>query len=392
MRTAKWTLLVLFSILFAWTCKVTCLMQVDIACPGFVDPADGNRALAYHAPAYEAAVKQCNTIYAGVFHFTLTYLIEQSYVNVRDNSADRLAGWYYDQRRRTPGSVTAIVSPGNYDTTLVHQLTDHWSILCLATLGYQKSEYTSMTPTTTMISAAFVNSPVVTIMNLLTWHGWRNVFAVVDDESVPIYRGIMETLGRTKTNPPIRLLQRHIIASALASFTKLLTEFELESRVEAAGLNLTTGEFVFICYEPYPFPKSYGVLHWQRPGEVVDNEARVSNSVFIITQGADARLWTSNEPRSKEEVLELDAVRTRSTKMFHIGFEIYAHLQLARNASRSLLMVNPYDPTDSRTASNDVAKVAGTFRVRGKELYNINITADEQVRHFKSLADPNVLR
>lgn len=100
-----------------WAGTVTFVIEVEIACPGFVDPAGGTLALAYHAPAYERAVKDANQIYADIFNFTLT-LITWKGVKVMtaadtqvDNAENYLAAWYYGGDRDLD-SVAAVISPG----------------------------------------------------------------------------------------------------------------------------------------------------------------------------------------------------------------------------------------------------------------------------------------
>ncbi|OWA49911.1 hypothetical protein BV898_14446 [Hypsibius exemplaris] len=54
--------------------EVLAVIQVELACPDLVSPLSGNGALAYHRPAYETAVEECNRIYEGRFNFTMTFM------------------------------------------------------------------------------------------------------------------------------------------------------------------------------------------------------------------------------------------------------------------------------------------------------------------------------
>lgn len=52
------------------------VIQVELACPGFVDPEVSVSALAITGPGFEMAVEDVNSRYMGIFNFTLTYLFE----------------------------------------------------------------------------------------------------------------------------------------------------------------------------------------------------------------------------------------------------------------------------------------------------------------------------
>ncbi|OQV14512.1 hypothetical protein BV898_11234 [Hypsibius exemplaris] len=193
----------------------TCLTQVEIACPIFTSTFGGNGALPFHGPAFEAAVKECNRIYAGVFNFTITFITAATVEETIDNFAGNIARWHFDPKRSS--DIDAIISPGSMDPTLIHQLTSHWNILCLSTTVARKSEY-NLRPATTMIAATFVSLPSIatTLTTLLSSHGWITVFLVIDRGSTPAYYSIADELDRTnKTVPRIRYLKRNIVAKNL---------------------------------------------------------------------------------------------------------------------------------------------------------------------------------
>ena len=48
------------------------VIQVETTCPGFVALSSGKGAVAYQAPAYEAAINDSNRIYAGISNFSST--------------------------------------------------------------------------------------------------------------------------------------------------------------------------------------------------------------------------------------------------------------------------------------------------------------------------------
>ena len=90
--------------------QIQSIIQVEIVCPGFTSLDGGNGALVYHVPAYEAAVKDANRLYMGIFNFSLT-LIMDDWSTVEDNIAELVAKWYY-ARNRNSDIVTAVIAPG----------------------------------------------------------------------------------------------------------------------------------------------------------------------------------------------------------------------------------------------------------------------------------------
>ena len=117
-------MLLLFA-LFALGPRLTVgVIEVEIACPGFVNLNGGNGALPYHVPAYEAAINDSNHLYAGVFRFSLALIIDNRSAGAtmaannaanlyyEDNAVNLLARWYYARDRRMD-SVTGIITPGN---------------------------------------------------------------------------------------------------------------------------------------------------------------------------------------------------------------------------------------------------------------------------------------
>ncbi|OQV14514.1 hypothetical protein BV898_11236 [Hypsibius exemplaris] len=307
-----------------------CLTQVEIGCPIYMSTAGGNGALAFHGPAFETAVKECNRMYTGVINITLTFIVSATFEETFDNFANDISRWYLSQRRSS--DIAAVISPGSMDPTPVHQLTSHWNIICLSTMRASPSAF-KLRPATTMIASTFVSIPSIVgiISNLLWSHRWITVFLVVDRRSVPAYITIAEELERVNTGKA-RFLKRYIQAKELASFDEFLREFKRESRVmiflgrenfirrlmvDAAALNMTNGEFVYLCDGSFPNSRTYGDLQWRIPGE--------------------------------------DAVN-----------------QMAREAFRSLLLVHPYETTDIPAALKK-SELVNSFRLQAKQRYNVNM-------------------
>lgn len=43
--------------------------------------------------------------------------------------------------------------------------------------------------------------------------------------------------------------------------------YKLCMQVDAYQMNMTNGDFVFLCHEPYPMPKNFGRFTWEIPGD-----------------------------------------------------------------------------------------------------------------------------
>ncbi|OWA53348.1 hypothetical protein BV898_17781 [Hypsibius exemplaris] len=319
------------------------VIQVEIASPGFVPPGGGNGALAYHGPAIQAAVAECNKIYLGIFHFTLTFAVRGFGEDVNDtsaaldNGADLLANWYWT-RRRDPNGISVVISPGSYYFTDVHQLTGHWNIPCISTLSSTRSLYT-LQPAPVMVVTSFVTPIVIgqVFAKLLSTFGWTTVFVVIDETSVPVYEGILLSLDlalRLSTSRTKIDLKKHRIASnKLPSFRVLLNQFRNSSRVmvylgraeqmrrlmiDAESLNMTKGEFVYICDEPYPFPKSYGIVKWFTADGKDNDMARSAFRSLLVVHPHAALNWS--DPAIQSRVAKF---RAGSRDLFNITVELF---------------------------------------------------------------------
>ncbi|OWA51345.1 hypothetical protein BV898_15831 [Hypsibius exemplaris] len=217
----------------------TAVIQVEIACPGFIDPrAGGNGALAYHGPAFEAAVRESNRLHADKFNFTLAYLSDDSKVVPPDiafisMTPDLLAEWFYRKRQFAADGVPVIISPGNLDNTAVHQLTSAYNILCISTMAFTKSEF-KLRPAPVPISFGTVSTPSIAaaIFSLLVKYNWRNVFLVLDLSSAPVYQGIQSDMMKSKESQTIKFDVRKVTTTNLLTFKRLLEDFAALSREE----------------------------------------------------------------------------------------------------------------------------------------------------------------
>ncbi|OQV16011.1 hypothetical protein BV898_09932 [Hypsibius exemplaris] len=316
------------------------VIQVRIASPAFALPSAGAGAMAFNEPVLEAASIECNRIYAGLFNFSYVAVTgdrEAIHTNEEftDQSPDLVAEWYY-RLPVSPDIVPVIITPGNVDISMIHQITAQVNVLCIATMSYFKSQY-NLQPAAPMIGTAFVPLPPVAevFANLLVLYNWTTVYVITDLSAANVYQFMLSEIRKVQTRLAIRFIARTIDTRITPSFNILLREFTLLSRVlmffgraeqtrrlmiDAFNLNLTRGRHVFICDEPYPWPKNFGVVGWY-----------LENS-------------TDNE--------------------------------IARMAFRTLIFVHPNETVD--LSSPRALHLAALFRRRTKDLYNITVTAFDQ--------------
>ncbi|OQV20906.1 hypothetical protein BV898_04981 [Hypsibius exemplaris] len=239
-------------------------------CPGFFNPSS-NAALAFHAPAFDAAISDLNRIYSGAFNFTLTYIIDAA----------------------KPSGVSAIITPGGVDITNVMQLTASWNILYISTLASDKSEY--RLPAPAVLGTTYISLPSIgmAFTNCLALNKWSTALIVIDSDSPPFYRLIAREIDGGVSS----LIHKYSIASRTReTFRDVLSYFRTISRVlfflgradllrrlliEASSLNMTNGEFVYVYTEPYPRFNGFGVLSWQY-GDDHDKAAREAFGSLLI--------------------------------------------------------------------------------------------------------------
>ncbi|OWA49910.1 hypothetical protein BV898_14445 [Hypsibius exemplaris] len=202
-------------------------------------------------------------------------------------------------------------------------------------MAYEKSEYTLKAPP--IISTAFI-TPTYTsmaILELLLMYNWTTVYVITDMSSLPVFWSFGTEIPKLAASKAIIFYRRLARARDLLSFRDLLEDFRTLSRVmlffgkadqlrrlviEASSMNMTNGEFVYICDEPYAF---YGVVTWH-VSNVTEREARI-----------------------------------------------------AREAFRSVLVVSPFvEPFDESSIA--IANMRRHFRQRAKDLYNITTTANQE--------------
>ncbi|OQV17198.1 hypothetical protein BV898_08691 [Hypsibius exemplaris] len=268
------------------------VVHIEIACPGFTDLSTAI-SLGYHGAAFEAAVNESNAIYAGIFNFTLTFLVEPE--KIRDGPALEpesvvwIAKWYYASLKTSPDSVRAIVTPGSIDNTNVQQLMANWNIMAIITSASSKSQYKLPSPLAIDLSFTSMESAAVTFMDTLQLYNWTTVFLVVDTNSLPVFASVgmeitkavnnMNGDGKSKRRT---ILERRVSSRNSSLFREqlntLLTEFRKSSRVMiflargdflremlliANRFNMTNGEFVYLSFETTPVMNFPSNVTWQ---------------------------------------------------------------------------------------------------------------------------------
>ena len=89
------------------------VLQVEFGAPGYSPsmPATSNGDLTYHAPAFLAAIEDCNRLYAGFLNFTLTFILAENatHHDIHDDSPGLIAQWYYRGRQFPADGVPSIL-------------------------------------------------------------------------------------------------------------------------------------------------------------------------------------------------------------------------------------------------------------------------------------------
>ncbi|OWA51265.1 hypothetical protein BV898_15757 [Hypsibius exemplaris] len=302
------------------------LTQVDIACPGYTSIV-AEISLPLTGPAYEAAVNESNALYAGIFNFTFTYLVDP--VNAGgpytlfEGSVPLIAPWYYRSYERSPETVRAIITPGSIDPTNVHQLAANWNIITMITSGSGKSQYRLPAPVVIGLSFTPVAYTALIFVDILRLFNWATVF-----------------LMRTVSSANVSLLNFKLRA--------VLTEFRGSSRVMiflardnsvrelmlvAQSLDMTTGDFVYLAYDPTAVLKVESFTMWKM-GKKDDDAAKEAFRSLLMIHVRDEERQLLNSERVQ---LMKEQVRVRSEQEFNVTLSPANHPPAGMvNAYRSI--------------------------------------------------------
>ncbi|OQV13598.1 hypothetical protein BV898_12141 [Hypsibius exemplaris] len=312
-------------------------VHVELACVAATSPPV-NTALAYHGPAFEAAVAEANRLYRGLFEFTLSFMTGNGTSSVYENIsvADEAlpmhtADWYYRSRRTFPNGILAFITPGMASSTDILQLTANWGILFVSTVGSRESSTTLPSPI--YLGAAYVSTSDIgrMVIEFLQLFNWTTAFVVVDSNAPPVYKTMAVQAEKYASGTAIRILKRTISLDLRPSYLAVLDEFVTMSRilvflgraeklrkllVEASVRNMTAGDFVYLWDEPYPYPPSYGNLSWSLPNDTDNSVAREAfRSLFVL---GPYDLDESSASSLITGQLLLDQLRTRALQTYRV--------------------------------------------------------------------------
>ncbi|OQV23344.1 hypothetical protein BV898_02791 [Hypsibius exemplaris] len=316
--------------------EVSSMIEVEIACPGFIPPAS-IAALSYIAPAFQAAVEDSNRIYEGIFNFTLTVIPGPATIrdtfSSRDVSAYEVSNWYYTKRAHPDSGLTAVISPGGVDESSVHQLTAAWNILLFVTVGYSASTYSISGPpvlATTYVSVHFTG---MACLDLLSIYNWTTVFMVVD-ETPPIHTLLAkEIMDNSNITSKMIIRRRNVMLRNTTSFRPLLDEMQPVARVvlflarpdylrrflvEASTRNMTNGDYVYICAETYQLQKDFGNMSWAY-GDTSDEIAREAFKSLLVVHPYDPQQLSGSQRGDQLA----DRCRKGAKDMFNLTYSSY---------------------------------------------------------------------
>ncbi|OQV12549.1 hypothetical protein BV898_13193 [Hypsibius exemplaris] len=330
------------------------VIRVDIACPGYINISIAQSALGYNGPAFEAAVAESNMRYAGVFNFTLSFLTDDR--RIRDGfdftaeSLELITSWYYKRHEDLSDKVVrVIITPGSIDGSNVQQLMANWGTMAILTSASTKSNYKLPAPLILGFSFTTLGPIAVTFIDILRMFNWTTVFLVTDygaSEGVFAYLAVEFIQAVADINADAKrklftLHQRRVTSGKPVPFQAqlidVLTEFQSTSRVmiflgrgeflrqlllTAHRLNMTTGDYVYLAYEPTPVLRAEANVTWQKG------------------DGDDVT---------------------------------------AQDAFRSLLLVHLHDSERQRLQSPKVTALAEWVRQRSREEFNVTVSANQTV-------------
>ncbi|OQV12555.1 hypothetical protein BV898_13199 [Hypsibius exemplaris] len=240
-------ILFIFIVLLSQYANGNSAIQVDIACPGYINISISNSALGYHGPSFEEAIDDTNIRYAGRFNFTLTFLVDE--VRIRDGfdftaeSLDLITSWYYRSSESDASS---------------------------------KSNYKLPAPMIIGLATVTLGPLAMTFVNAVGTFNWTSVFLVVDygaslgmfaylgmeiskivsDGNAKAGRNVM-TLYERRVNTTLStvfLAQMDIILGEFRNTSRVMiflarADFVRQLLLTARSLNMTDGEFVYLSYE-----------------------------------------------------------------------------------------------------------------------------------------------
>ncbi|OQV17290.1 hypothetical protein BV898_08688 [Hypsibius exemplaris] len=333
--------------------SVKCLIQVEIACPGFVDPRRSDGALGFSGPAFQAAVEEGNRKYAGLLNFSLTFLSEEDYyysrnrgnitasalANVRDSGVEMVAEWYYTKRQFPISGMSVIIGTAGGDFTHLHELAANWNILYLQTVAYTRSDY--QLPASPVIATIpfSVLGISQTFINLLELYRWTTVYLVLDLDSPYIFNLFATQLEDSLRAAPstFTVIKRDITSRSLErssqGYNSILGDFTTLSRVmiffgradhlrrmliDAWHRNMTNGEYVYVAWGTDDASKQprVGNSTWSY-GDHFDEVARRAFGSLLVVQQVEP-IYTVQYKADLEDFLA--ELRRRARVLFDTSY------------------------------------------------------------------------
>ncbi|OWA51254.1 hypothetical protein BV898_15746 [Hypsibius exemplaris] len=320
--------------------------QVEIACPGFANLA-ADISLGYHGPAFQAAVSQSNSVYAGIFNFTLKFLLDP--VKIREGfalqteSIGLIAAWYYGSNvlGRTD-VVRAIITPGSIEVNNVQQLMAHWDIMSMITSGGAKSQY--KLPAPLIVGLAFTGTlhPTIAFVDTMRFFHWTTVFIAVDEDSLAFYTFLAAEIVKmasdlnAKAGRKILTIYEHHVSSNRnntldTQLDNTLHAFRNSSRVmiclgrgdllrklllAAQRLNMTNGDYVYLSFESTPVLNLKTNVTWHY-GDSQDEAVKEAFRSLLVIHASEEERQRLNSPMLK---VLADQVRERSQREWNATY------------------------------------------------------------------------
>ncbi|OQV14574.1 hypothetical protein BV898_11193 [Hypsibius exemplaris] len=278
-------------------------LSVEIVTMGYAYGNPTGPSLMFQGPALELSAIHMNRTYNETMDVKHTWLIEKrirSCPEMIENSDYIMSKWYYDTSRK-PANVTAFITSacGPGEAINSNRLAGHWDVLYMSTAQSDATlRNAPRSPTWVTTSHNTFSSYTRLYLNLFQRYGWTTLFVIYDESSMPSLTGMWDSLQAATADTSSKLTKtvRKVNSRASINYADLLSDFHKGSRVlllfanagvlrklmvQAALMNLTTEEYVYITVEPFKFAL-LGNLTWQYGDEFDEIARKAFQSVLVL--------------------------------------------------------------------------------------------------------------
>ncbi|OQV20628.1 Atrial natriuretic peptide receptor 1 [Hypsibius exemplaris] len=295
------------------------IISVEIICFSVISPTSIQTSFPWQALAYNSAVSIINRQYPRL-NVTIKYVTDPNIETCLDMGAAavyEVSEYYYT--RRTSPNVTALIFSDNEQVEL-NNVAVEWNLFMMTTIQGIEPKLLAKNSNSNWVTSTLLdtNGLQAFLLTILRTFGWSTTTFVLDLSANPwfhITRDIMfaairsdmkgaqpykldfDSIGKNHTTDEAVPLPVGELHEQLA---KLLLHVKNSSRIviylggtrelrilmmEAVKLQMTNGDYVYICAEPYPHP-SWGNFTWQWNDDLDEFLEEAWRSVMVLGMAA----------------------------------------------------------------------------------------------------------